>query len=745
MMDVNVEKTENIQDMESIDVQRYIFAVQRHLLKIVAAALVVAGLAYLVFSSLPPVYKASSSVLIEESNLISDVDELYYAGGRSDPMIARIEILKSRDIAERVVRKLDLTKYQELNPYLRDKSDGFSFVSLLGIEEAEESESGEEVSSEDMVAATALVVADSMDISTVPRSPVARISVEGSNAMLTARIANAIADSYIENEIEANLSAGQYASSWLSERLVGLKQKLNESEDRLQEFMEQNGLVEMNLGTDSLVSRELNMLSQKLIEARSARLDQEALFKQIKSLRNSDYSSLSSVQEIIENGSVAVLRQNEIKASLEVSELSKRYGYKHPKMVAAKNELALVKKAVLDRMRTVAKSIEQKYLAAVAKEGELQKSLKEKKSQVQQRNSIEFLLNEYKRDVDSNLQLYETFLNRVRETAETSDLLTVKARVISPAVTPTNPIKPKVSLMTLVAFVLTLGVGVALAVILELLDATIKGPQDVEKKLGYPLLSVIPLVSSSGGTESVDVGDGQSSLVRAFADESENSFCEAVRTLRTSLTLAGLKAPAKVILFTSTMPSEGKTTMAANLAEAYGQMEKTLLIDADMRRPSIAQYLGMGPNSKGLANAVAYPETLDQCIHSMSGLGMDVMPSGPMAPNPLELLSSRNFETVLETLKDRYERIIIDSAPTRMVSDALYLSSLADGVVYVVKCDSTPDRVISGSLDKFYGANARVLGVLLNQLDVEKNSKYNGYVYYGGYYDAYGYTANKVS
>jgi succinoglycan biosynthesis transport protein ExoP len=742
-MDVGTERTEGAQEEGSIDIQRYFFAVRRHLLKILSAALVVGGLAYLVFSSLPLVYKATSSILIEESNLISDIDELYYAGGRSDPMVARKEILKSKDIAERVVRKLNLVERKELNPFLTPSSEGLSVSALLG--RNDESKKETEVSEQDQIAATAKVVADSMTVSSIPRSPVAKISIEGTNAELVAQIANAVADSYIENEIEANLSAGKYASSWLSERLVGLKQKLNDSEDRLQSFMEENGLVEMNLGTDSLASRELNMLSQKLIEARSERLDQEVLFKQLNALPDRSYSSLSSIPEIVENAAVAQLRQSEIEASVKVSELGKRYGYKHPKMVAAKNELSLVKAAALDRMRMVAKSIEFKYSAAVDKEAGVQRSLIDKKSQAQQRNSIEFELSEYRREVDSNLQLYETFLNRIRETSEASDLATVKARVIAPATTPSYPIKPKVSLLTFAAFALTLGVGIALAVLLEILDATIKGPQDVEKKLGYPLLSVIPLVSSGEDSGAVDVGDGQSSLVRAFANESENSFCEAVRTLRTSLTLAGLKAPAKVILFTSTMPSEGKTTMAANLAEAYGQMEKTLLIDADMRRPSLAQYLGMGPNSKGLANAVAYPETLDQCIHSMSGLGMDVMPSGPMPPNPLELLSSKNFEDILSTLKEKYERIIIDTAPTRMVSDALYLSSLADGVVYVVKCDSTPDRVISGSLDKFYGANARVLGVLLNQLDVEKNSKYNGYAYYGGYYDAYGYTANKVS
>jgi capsular exopolysaccharide synthesis family protein len=226
--------------------------------------------------------------------------------------------------------------------------------------------------------------------------------------------------------------------------------------------------------------------------------------------------------------------------------------------------------------------------------------------------------------------------------------------------------------------------------------------------------------------------------VRSFIHGEHVGFKESVRTLRTSLTLASLEKPVQTLLFTSSIPGEGKTTTSTNLATAYGQMEKVLLIDADMRRPTVAKQLRLPQGSRGLSNAVAYPETLDDSIHTIEDLGIDVMPAGAIPPNPLELLSSKNFIEILEQLKGRYQKIIIDSAPMQAVSDALYLSTLSDGVVYVIKADSTKDKFVKSGLGRLEDSNARVLGVVLNQVDVEKEARYGGN--YGGYYDNYEYS-----
>jgi capsular exopolysaccharide synthesis family protein len=256
------------------------------------------------------------------------------------------------------------------------------------------------------------------------------------------------------------------------------------------------------------------------------------------------------------------------------------------------------------------------------------------------------------------------------------------------------------------------------------------------------MLGLLPLLPASKDKASKDKASKDKatleySHVTAFMHGDHAGFKESVRTLRTSITLASLEKPVQTLLFTSSVPSEGKTTSSVNLACAYGQMEKVLLIDADMRRPTVAKQLRLPQGSRGLSNAVAYPEMLDDSIHSIEDLGIDVMPAGAIPPNPLELLSSKNFSDILETLKTRYTKIIIDSAPLQAVSDALYLSTLTDGIVYVVKADATRDKLIKSGLSRLDDANARILGVVLNQVDVEKEARYGGT--YDGYYDNYNY------
>ena len=332
--------------------------------------------------------------------------------------------------------------------------------------------------------------------------------------------------------------------------------------------------------------------------------------------------------------------------------------------------------------------------------------------------------------------MYEAFFNRVSETSATGDLQTANARVVDPAIKPVVPVKPNKKLIVLLALVVSGMFGVALAFLLDILDSTIKNLDDVERKLDVPMLGLLPLVGKKQ-----DDGDAEQ-MVRAFVGEGMDGFRESVRTLRTGLTLASMEQPASVILVTSSVPSEGKTTTSTNIAEAFGQMEKTLLIDCDMRRPSVAKKLGLAPNVPGLSNAVAYPDMLDECIQSRPELGIDVVSAGPIPPNPLELLGSKNFRDILDTLRGRYQRIIIDSAPMQAVSDALYLSTLVDGVVYVVKADATKDKLAQDGLGKLDNNNARVLGVVLNQVNIDREAKYADS--YSGYYDVYGYSSKSA-
>ena len=713
--------------VEVIDLSHYWQVIRRQLKKIILFSAVITAIAVLVALAMTPVYRATATILIEaqEAKVLS-IEEVYGLGSASDEYYqTQFEILKSRELAKRTVLELGLVENPEFNPAHPANKKSFSIKEMI-LGEAEP------LTEEEILAKTVDTFWEAVSISPVRKTQLVKVSVESESAEMARVAANAMAQQFIESQLDAKIEVTQQAAGWLSDRLGGLKAKLEASERKLQQYREDNDLVDVE-GVDTLVAKEIDQITEALVEARARRLELQGTYEQLQSLGELNYENLSSLPSIISNPVVVNLRDAETQAELKVSELKKRYGPLHPKMIAAESDLEAVRESVLTQMKRIATSIESNYLVAKSKESSLEKALTNSKSDVRNLNRTEFTLGEYQREVRTNRQLYEAFFNRVSETSATGDLQTANARVVDPAIKPIEPVKPNKKLIVLLALVVSGMFGVALAFLLDILDATIKNLDDVERKLDVPMLGLLPLVGKKQ-----DAGDAEQ-MVRAFVGEGMDGFRESVRTLRTGLTLASMEQPASVILVTSSVPSEGKTTSSTNIAEAFGQMEKTLLIDCDMRRPSVAKKLGLAPNVPGLSNAVAYPDMLDECIQSRPELGIDVISAGPIPPNPLELLGSKNFREILETLRGRYQRIIIDSAPMQAVSDALYLSTLVDGVVYIVKADATKDKLVQDGLAKLDNNNARVLGVVLNQVNVEREAKYTDS--YSGYYDVYGYSS----
>lgn len=242
------------------------------------------------------------------------------------------------------------------------------------------------------------------------------------------------------------------------------------------------------------------------------------------------------------------------------------------------------------------------------------------------------------------------------------------------------------------------------------------------------MLGILPLVKKK---------DKSDKIALTFHKDSNKIFTECVRTIRTSVMLSSIDTNHKVVVVTSSIPGEGKSTTSINLADAINQMEKTLLIEADMRRPTMARILGLPPGTPGLANLIAGSNTLEECKQSLYG-GIDTIVAGVVPPNPLELISSAQFKNLIESLAEEYDRIIIDSPPVQAVSDSIVLSSFADSVIYVIKSDSTDAKIVEKGVGKLLQNAAPVRGVILNQVDIQKAKK-QGYSY-DGYYDYYGYS-----
>lgn len=719
-------------ESQPIDFSRYLGLVRRYLFRIIGFALALAVIAALAALSLTSKYQSTATLLIEEQTAqVIQIQEVYGIPGNSRNYLStQFEILKSRELARRVVEELNLVENPEFNPFHSKNLEKFSIKKSIREQIFGKPEMP---SSEFILEKTVDRFWASVTVVPVAGTQLVKITVTSMSGELAKKAANRMAEGFIESQLEAKIGLTQQAAGWLTERLTDLKDKLDASEQKLQTYRDENNLVDVS-GVGTVVSREIDNTSSLLGQARAKRVELETTYRQLKRFGTYTYDNLSSIPTILNNQVIGTLKSQETKAELAVSELGKRYGPRHPRMVAAQSDLDAVRTSLMTQMKRVALTIESDYLAALSKERSLERTLSSARDSAREINRKEFTLKEIEREVETNRALYTTFYERMSETSATGDLQTANARVIDPAVRPDSPTSPNRKLIVLGTFLAGVLFGIGVILLRDFLDSKIKNAEDVDRKLKAPMLALLPLLKLGKKTDD----EAAAEAARAFNDDEQVAFAESVRTLRTSISLAGLEHPSQVILMTSSTPGEGKTTTACNIAEAFGQLEKVLLIDADMRRPTMAKKLGLEPGKPGLSNAVAYPETLEDCIQSVEGLNIDVMAAGPIPPNPLELLASKKFRDILETLRGQYQRIIIDSAPVLAVSDALYLSTVTDGVVYVVKADDTRDKLAIGGLDRLRGSNARIMGVVLNQVDVEKEAKYGGS--YAGYYDTYGYS-----
>jgi len=634
---------------EEIDLSQYWKVINSRKWGIMGLALLITLIVALIVFSMSPIYKATSTLLIEQQQpKLPSIDALYGLAGKDKQYyLTQIELLKSRKLAEHVIHDLKLDSNQEFLP----KEGGFHPVSALKswLSLDDKDDKDEEDHTLDMVVAG---FQNRLTVSLIKDTQLLTLSFEAESPKLAAKVANTLGNTYIDDQMVSRLEMTQKATHWMEQRLEVLKGKLEQSEQVLQHYKESNGLIDVK-GVSTLTAQELDELTSQLVVTRA-----------------------------------------------KYSELAKRYGAKHPQLIVARSE----------------------FKAA-------EKQLMHSKSKIQNIGRKEVKLRELQRQVKSNRQLYDTFMDSLKEASQAVDLQASNARISDPAVAPIKPIKPKKGMIIGLAFFASLMFGVLLAFLLEALDRTFKSPSDVESKLGQAVLGVLPLIHAN-------VKDRKSQAVAMLDEGKQSAYGEAMRTIRTGLILSSLDNPHKVILVTSSIPGEGKTSVSSNLALAMAKMEKVLLIGADLRRPSLSKVFSV-KSSLGLSNIVAGTSKFSECIHRIEDAGIDFLPCGLLPPNPLELLSSDRFAKTMELLEKNYDRIVIDSPPVQAVSDALVLSKYAKAVVYVVEADKTHEDLVKNGIKRLLQYDAPIAGIVLNKFNVDKAEKY-GYDY-SGYYDHYGY------
>jgi succinoglycan biosynthesis transport protein ExoP len=717
---------------ETLDVVEYWRAIAKRRWSIIGLTLFIAILTTLLVFSMRPTFRGTAILLIEQGkNKVVSIEEVYNQAltGNREYFQTQVEILKSDELARKVVQKLKLTTHPDFDP--RQTTPG-PLSRLVGAFRETVPQSEDEI-----LKRVVQKFKGELQIQLVRNSQLAQISFTSYDKALAASVPNTMADLFIENDLEARIAMTQKASEWLRGRMGELKSKVDASERTLQDFRDREHIVDTKGLAMSGVTKQLEELTRGLVEARAKRAEAESAYGLVQQIRSGrSQAGYDMVPAVLRNPLVQKMKEVEGDAERKLSDAAKRYGPEHPKMIQAKAELEAARENTKRQVEFVVQGLAKEYEAAKANEAAVQSALAQSKTDIQGYNRKEFQLGILERDVQQNRNLYEMFVARLKETSVGNEVQSTIARLVDPATEPSEPYSPKKIPIIGISTAIALVVSALLALLLDRLNNTLNSTSDVENRLGVPALGVLQKIK--GFTKK----KGFISEL-AFFNDTQSTFAEAVRTVRTSVLMSALDTHHKIVVVTSSVPEEGKTTLSFNLACALGQVKKVLLIDADLRRPKIGKLVGRETKQPGLADLVAGQAQVSQCVFFDERAGIHILPAGTVPPNPLELLSSRRFEDVVMKLREAFDIVVIDSAPLQLVSDAQVLSQFASSVIYVVKADGTPYQVAQNGLKKLRRVNAPLLGVVLNQLDIEKAEKYYGE--YSGYKSYKGYKKDGYS
>ncbi len=682
--------------------------------------------------STTPVYEATTKVLIQKPKP-SNLAEFYYVPYDPDFYNTQYQLIKSRSVAERVVNMLSLDTKEETYFPNENKSPGiihgtvgwfrkiFTLIlNITGISKPEPDTGNRgEIKPDETESASvrlARMISGSITINPIKNSTLVNISYMSTNPELAALIVNSVAKAYMDDILEMNISTSRHAISWLTEKADKERAKLEESENALQKYMERNDIVTLE-NRLALVPEKLSEVASKIARAETDRKEMETLYTTVKEM-SLDLENVGTIPAVASDPTVQELRMQILKAEQNIIEMSKKFGRKHPVMITAMGDLKILNEKKTEEIRRVIETIKNRYALARANEENFRKMADRTKTETLELNQKFIQYNALKREVETNKQLFDVIIRKIKEHNITQDIRTVDVWVVEKAAMPEFPVKPNKPLNTLLGLIVGLMGGMGMVFFLEYLDNTVKSPEDIDLRLGVPVLGMVML--SRSREKNIDI---------IVTREPQSVIAESYKGIRTAILLSSADKPPQNILVTSITVGEGKTTTACNLALTIALAEHSvLLIDSDLRRPRIHKIFGLD-NSKGLSTYLAGVSDLN--IISIGTMpepcNLSVLPSGPVPPNPSELLSSNRMENLLKVINERFDIIIWDSSPLLSVTDSLILSKLLDGTIIVAKAGSTTFESLSRGLKSLHDMESNLLGIVINRVDMKHGGYYYGY------------------
>lgn len=728
-----------------VDLRRYLQVVLKRRWVILAVFAVILIAVALKTYTATPVYRATGRLIIEKSLSGSSVmpqNGMFYEIWDPQFYNTQHKIIQSRAVAASVIDRLNLEHSEEFFPepkddpvsrvkrFIADQVQGVkqSAAALFRTGDRQAVPQPDQADSKGPDSGLISAVMDRITVTPVRDTRLVDVSFDAKDPVLAAMIANAVAQAYIEGNLETRLASVKDAVEWLSDRIEDERRKVNEAEYALLQYKERNKIItDFSSDTEQVTAQKLAQLNAQVVDAESARVEAETLLNQALALRGSP-ELIGSIPDVLSNSLISEIKSMEVDIYKQMSELSKKYGKNHPRMVALDSELKELNARKAKEVERVVNSLRNRYMVAQAKEESLKRAFEEQKEQALQLNEKAIRYSLLNREVESAREMYDLLVKRFKEATVAEDMKADNVRVIDRAEVPASPVSPDKRRNLLLALAVGLALGVGAAFLLEYLDNTIKLPEELKDHLDIAYLGPVPAFQPEG--DGVSAGGDL-----ACVHSPRSGASEAYRGIRTNLLFSSAGSAPQVILITSATPQDGKTVTTANLGVTMAQAgSRTVIIDCDLRKPKLHKVFGVKADC-GLTNLLVGAKGSEQAILATEVPGLDLIPSGPIPPNPSEMLGSSQMADLLTTLRSRYERILLDSPPVTAVTDATVLASAVDGVVLVIRAGSTVRAAAAGAVDQIRTVGGHILGGLLNAVDADGGKYYYQHYYYHYYGD----------
>jgi succinoglycan biosynthesis transport protein ExoP len=672
----------------------------------IAGAIFLAAVVYVLRS--PEIYESRAVLQVsQEAQKVTKIEDV--AGERpesGDYLHTVVEGFTSRKLMLRVIRALGLENDPKFAP---PNEDGSRYT---------------EIELADLMSAK-------LAVSLRRNTRVINVITFDEDPEMARKLAETFVQEFLHETYEQRRSAARVAHQFLREESRQLKTQLEEAERKLQAYKESNKAVSL-VERQDIVVEQLREINTKATEAKSIRLRLEADLEQIKRINPSDTEQLLQIESVAQLPQVAMIRERLLKAENDLAAIAKRNLPMHPRFVTAQTRIANLNATLKETLSKASNMVAKQYDAASEGEAKLQKSLKEQEQKAMELNRIAIPYNVLQRDVESDRALYESVTLRLKETYVTEGIDNAPFRVIEEPLVASSPSKPRKKLILALALAFGIVVGVGAVTGRDAIDGSLRTVDEAESYLQLPILASIPERRDTAGLTSSKKSDGNSLVL---VDSPVSPEAEAFRTLRTSISLLGKESEFRSFLFTSALPSEGKTFVAVNFALSLAQQGlETVIIDADLREPRVEKALRSEGDNAGLTDLLSEQIDLQDAVKATQHDNLIILPAGRRAPDPAKLLCNKHFESIVENLLREFDRVVIDSPPVNAVSDALLVAASAHATCLVVRAGKTPKRAIRRAINQLHVAQASLAGFVFNRLPIQGRSAGYYYYYYGERY-----------